>query len=108
MATPARRFSFEFFRLKMPNGRFWIGKSQPGAFADSTQLFRSGSCVSSKSGSEPDYAGLSLRIAMRDRTARQSLEPQPLGGRQGYGAHRFHSSEISAARLRASKSGSDP
>src|SRR5467141_514128 len=146
MATPARGFSFEFFRLKMPNGRFWIGKSQPGAFADSTQLFRSGSCVSSKSGSEPDYAGLSLRIAMRDHAARlhivigsaafpqlplaeikpvaqheaqglgnaaagvarQSLEPQPLGGRQGYGAHRFHSSEISAARLRASKSGSDP
>jgi hypothetical protein len=51
---------------------------------------------------------LSLSIAMRDRTARQSLEPQPLGGCQGYGAHRFHSSEISAARPRASKSGSDP
>ena len=30
-----------------PNGRFWIGKSQPGAFADSTQLRLCGSWVSS-------------------------------------------------------------
>jgi len=55
MATPARRASFEFLRLKMPNGRFWIGKSQPGAFADSTQLFKPGSCVSSKMGTDPIF-----------------------------------------------------
>src|SRR2546422_4551069 len=97
MATPARRASFEFLRLKMPNGRFWTGKSQPGAFADSTQLLRSGSCVSSKmgtdpifsfwkSGSEPDYAAGFVTMP------REFLESQLLCGRQGYGAHRFHSS----------------
>ena len=31
---------------KMPSGRFCTGKSQPGSFADSTQLFRFGSWVS--------------------------------------------------------------
>src|SRR5512138_2288869 len=30
-----------------PNGRFWMGKSVSGALADSTQLRRAGSCVSS-------------------------------------------------------------
>ena len=40
--------------------------------------------------------------------ARQFLESQLLCGRQGYGAHRFHSSEKAAGRPRANKSGSDP
>src|SRR2546430_153945 len=106
MATPARRASFEFLRLKMPNGRFWIGKSQPGAFADSTQLLKLGSCVSSKMGTDPIFLiwkiGVRARLRGRfcDHAARQFLESQLLFGRQGYGAHRFHSSIAkSAVRL---------
>src|SRR5215813_10371093 len=37
--SPARR--------NRPNGRFWIGKSVAGSFAESTQLVNDGSCVSS-------------------------------------------------------------
>lgn len=33
-------------RRNTPSGRFWIGKSAPARFADSTQLRRCGSCVS--------------------------------------------------------------
>src|SRR5690606_41502503 len=47
IAAPPRGACVEPLRRKMPKGRFWIGKSQPGSFADSTQLFRSGSCVAS-------------------------------------------------------------
>ena len=35
---------------KRPNGRFWIGKSQSGRLADSTQLCSAGSCVASITG----------------------------------------------------------
>jgi len=47
IATPPRGASVAPLRLKMPSGRFWIGKSLPGALADSTQLRACGSCVSS-------------------------------------------------------------
>jgi hypothetical protein len=48
IATPLRGASLRLFLLrKMPKGRFWIGKSVSGAFADSTQLSSAGSCVSS-------------------------------------------------------------
>jgi hypothetical protein len=46
IATAPRKGSFELLRRNTPNGRFWTGKSPPGAFADSTQLASDGSCVS--------------------------------------------------------------
>src|SRR5215831_4727957 len=46
IATPPRKSSLEPLRRKTPTGRFWIGKSASGAFADSTQLSRPASCVS--------------------------------------------------------------
>jgi hypothetical protein len=45
IATPPRGDSFFPLRLNIPNDRFWIGKSHSGAFAESIQLRRSGSCV---------------------------------------------------------------
>jgi len=45
--APPRGGSLRPLRRKTPKGRFWIGNSQPGAFADSTQLLSAGSCVSS-------------------------------------------------------------
>jgi hypothetical protein len=45
IATPTRPGA-EGDRRNAPNGRFWIGKSQPGVLADCTQLRSRGSCVS--------------------------------------------------------------
>jgi len=42
IATPPRGASPEPLRRNTPNGRFWIGNSQPSAFAASTQLLRFG------------------------------------------------------------------
>ena len=46
IATPTRGISPLPARRKTPNGRFWIGKSVPGACADSTHETRVGSVVS--------------------------------------------------------------
>ena len=46
IATPPRNGSSEPRRRNTPNGRFWIGKSVAGTFADPTQLLRAGSWVS--------------------------------------------------------------
>src|SRR6185295_8336371 len=43
IATPIRASSIEFVLLKTQKGKFWIGKSVSGAFADSIQLLRFGS-----------------------------------------------------------------
>src|SRR5687767_15999265 len=69
IATPPRGFSDEFFRRKMPNGRFWIGKSQPGWLADSTQLFSAGSCVASKA--IPDLVVVLLQLGRAHRELRR-------------------------------------
>src|SRR6185436_2677549 len=65
IATPPRGDSLAPLRLKMPNGRFWIGKSQPGSFADSTQLFSPASCVASKT--IPDLVVVPLQLARAHR-----------------------------------------
>src|SRR6185436_5050527 len=65
IATPPRGDSLAPLRLKMPNGRFWIGKSQPGWFADSTQLVSAGSCVASKA--IPDLVVVLLQLARAER-----------------------------------------
>jgi hypothetical protein len=48
IATPARRTLLRA-SLKMPNGRFWIEKSQAGSFAASIQLLRDASSVARRS-----------------------------------------------------------
>src|SRR5688572_22478760 len=68
IATPPRGDSVSPLRLKMPKGRFWIGKSQPGSFAVSTQLFRAGSCVASKA--IPDLVVILLQLGRRERKRR--------------------------------------
>lgn len=45
IATPPRKSSVDPGRRNTPCGRFWIGKSQPAACAESTQLRRAGSWV---------------------------------------------------------------
>src|SRR6266576_6049668 len=47
MATPPRKPSALRARRKAQNGRFWIGKSPAGAFAEPTQLPSAGSWVAS-------------------------------------------------------------
>src|SRR3990172_11131602 len=72
MATPPRGDSLEFLLRKIPNGRFWIGKSVFGSFADSTQLFRSGLCVASTLEPVPHLVVFLLQLACAHGELRRS------------------------------------